>query len=132
MEPEDDNSDGLYTYEINVEERLCLVVAKGRIGIKSSIKAIKTVAYDPKFDKDFSVIVDLRYSNYHPSYKEVLQLHKYLVFMKDHFQNKIAVVTTSFLWVVGELISNLSRPFGMNISAFSDMDKARQWISEVS
>ena len=132
MKQDSDNLGGLFTYEINVAKKLCLVVAKGKITIESSLGALNDLTNTPGFEKNFKIIVDLRDINYHPSYYEVKEFQKHLVFMKGNFRNKIALVTTKFFWVVGELVCNLSKPHGLNISAFSDIDKARQWIWEVA
>lgn len=126
-----DSTDGLFTYEIKVNEKLCHVVASGNITFQSTLEALHTLANAPGFKKDFNVLADLRQINYHPTYNEVLGLQQHLVSMKDNFQNKIAMVTTNFFWVIGELVSNLSRPCGINILAFNDIEKARQWISQL-
>ncbi len=109
-----------------------MVVAKGKITIELTITALNCLAKLPGFEKDFNILVDARYIDFHPSYHEVLKFQRHLVFMKNNFQKKIALVTTEFFWVVGELISDLSKPHGLNISAFSDLEKAYKWIWEVN
>lgn len=132
MKQDSDNPDGHFTYEISVANKFCLVVATGKITSESSIDALNKLANTPGFEKDFNIIVDARNINYHPSYQEVKQIQRHLVLMKDNFRNKIALVTTEFFWVVGELLCRLSQPHGLKISAFSGMEQAQQWISAVS
>lgn len=132
MKQSSDPLDGQFTYQILPSEKLCLIVATGSINYESSVNALYSLAEKPGFEKEFNILADLRSIDYHPSYLEILKFHKNMVFMKDHFKGKIAIVTTNFFWVVGELVTQLSRPYGFNILAFRDMDEADAWIAENS
>ena len=130
MQEKSDDREGVFTFEINDAEKLCLVVGKGRISFDSSVKAMHTLANDPGFNPDYNIIVDLRAINYHPTYKEVLDIKNNLVFMKASFGKKIAIVTNGFMMALAELVSRLSQLSGMTVSAFSDIDTAREWMKE--
>jgi hypothetical protein len=60
----------------------------------------------------------------------MLSINNHMVRMKEYFPNKIAIVTTGFLWVLGELTAQFSIQKGMNVKAFTDVEKAKEWIKE--
>ena len=130
MKEQADHRDGTFTFEINKAEKLCIVVGKGRISFDSSVQSMHTLADDPAFDPDYNIIVDLRDISYHPTYKEVLDIKNNLVFMKASFRKKIAIVTTGFRMALAELVSRFSQLNGMTVSAFNNIDAAREWMAE--
>ncbi len=130
VKEESKDKEGIFTFEINKAEKVCLVVGKGCISFDSSVKAMHTLADDPGFRPDYNIIVDLRDISYHPTYKEVLDIKNNLVFMKTSFTKKVAIVTTGFRMVLAELVSRFSQLKGMTVSAFSDMGAALEWVKE--
>jgi hypothetical protein len=130
MRRETNHKEGVYKIEFNKTEKFCIVVAEGNVTRVSTLDTMKMLVEDRQFGDDFSIIVDLRLSTFHPSYFEMLSINNHMVRMKEYFPNKIAIVTTGFLWVLGELTAQFSIQKGMNVKAFTDVEKAKEWIKE--
>jgi len=116
-----------FTYELRPQEKVAFVIADGAIDLRSAIETMGRVAQDPRFDSDFSVLVDAASMDYHPTLGELRVLAWALGAERSIFRNKIALVRPRG-YNQHEYVRRLARLTGADLSVFADRDTALAWI----
>ena len=121
---------GNYSYRIDKERGVIVVKADGCIDFSQTIKIMDQIPFDPDFQKDYKVIVDLSEMEFHPSFNEFTDIKDNLVRLKEIYQNKIALVVVGLIKTLGDLIAELVNREGMKIKSFYTREKAEEWLFE--
>ncbi len=119
-----------FTIDIDVERKMCLVTGKGEISFEDSTGAMNNLIADARYNKNFPTIVDLRMIDYHPTYREFKGIRAQLLFIRENFGNRVALITSGHLASLGQLICFMVNKEGMKMKFFDKYEDGEKWACE--
>ena len=121
----------IYDYSILPEKKFVHITANGNYSIKDIKNLVELVTNDVRYRPEFNSIVDIQNVKYTPVVSEIIEFSDFIITMKKSFKAKVALV------VKGEIVYNLfkisshhSNKSGIKVDIFTDLQKAKNWISE--
>lgn len=92
------------------------------------IEVVETVAEDPAFCSDYSVLFDLSNADYMAELSDGDAFMKVLLKRKEQFQNRFALLVPDHLLFLAKLYSVLARTGGFDrMASFTEPQQARDW-----
>ena len=121
----------IYDYSILPEKKFVHIVANGNYSISDIKNLIELVTNDERYRPEFNSLVDIQDVKYTPVVSEIIEFSDFIITMKKSFKAKVALV------VKGEIVYNLfkisshhSNKNGIKVDIFTDLQKAKNWISK--
>lgn len=121
----------LYDYSISPETKFVHIIANGNYSIGDIKNLVELVTSDERYRPEFNSIVDIRDVKYTPVVSEIIEFSDFIITMKKSFKSKVAlIVKGEILYNLFKISSHLSNKNGIKIDIFTDLQKAKIWISE--
>jgi hypothetical protein len=120
-----------FEYRIEPDRKMAIVIPTGIPDFPSSLDAIRAVASDPRFGRDFGVLCDFREIQYNPSVSELTDVGRFLAMPGIFRDHKIAMVVSSNTHLaLARLLAAVANAWGTHMSVFTRMDEAEAWLGE--
>jgi hypothetical protein len=117
-----------FEHVIEAERARATVTGVGAVSMASMIAAIERLAADSEFQSSFTVIFDLRKTQYEADLADGDALAAVLRQRRGRFANRFAVVVPESLLFVARLYCLLADMAGFDhIRCFIDMEEAHAW-----
>lgn len=121
----------IYDYSISPETKFVHIIANGNYSISDIKSLIELITHDERYMSDFNSIVDIQDVKYTPVVSEIIDFSDFIITMKKSFKAKVAlVVKGEILYNLFKISSHHSNKSGIKVNIFTDLQKAKQWISE--
>ncbi len=124
-----------YSYTISKSERRARVTVSGAYDLAVSMRATRELFDDPRFERDFSVLMDLRAMEYDsiPRFEEIEVAAAARESRLDAFRGPVAVVSVPgpFFDVV-RLGASRAILFDITAEPFFDLAAAEKWLDSFS
>lgn len=121
----------IYDYSISPETRFVHIIANGNYSISDIKNLIELVTNDERYRPEFNSIVDIQDVKYTPVVSEIIDFSNFIITIKKSFEAKVAlVVKGEILYNLFKISSHLSNKNGIKVDIFTDLEKAKNWITE--
>ncbi len=115
-------------YEIRPEEETAFVTVSGAVDMRSALAVMGELANDPKFDRNFKIVIDVREMDYRPSLGELRVMAWALGHERERYADQVAVVLPERAGRVRpHIFARFARMAGMGFNLFRDMPSALRW-----
>jgi len=110
---------------------LIIMTSSGTIDLAASKSALKSLAADPRFHRNYEVLLDLRDSECELSVMDVYEIATYLAWPDPALptRKKIAVLVSGHrAFDHAKFLEVCSTNRGVHVGAFEDYEKASEWL----
>jgi len=121
-----------FSYTISPEHRMAYVKVSGRVDLRAVLGMMGRLANDPKFDRSYKIVVDVRDMDYHPSAGELRVLAWALGHERRSYGDRVGVVLPERPERARpHIFTRFARMAGVGFNLFRDMPSAMRWTRSV-
>ena len=117
-----------YSYEVDKDACIAYVRSWGPLDIEEVLQAPGVLAEHSDYSTDFGVVVDLRDIHYQPRAKDVVDIARNLISLRQNFDWRVAIVMPQKLALAAELSAAIAQAGGFPLQVFTDLDEAFRWV----
>lgn len=120
-----------YDVSIDPAARHVTIRAHGSSDLDEALAQMRSLAADPLYAPDFSMLVDANDLAYTPSFADTLRLRDAFEELRASYRGPIAIVLDDTLrYGVTRSLAGMTALFGVRLQAFRDFPAARAWLAE--
>ncbi len=117
-----------FSNEVDTTIGIVYVRGWGALDLEEGLRAQAELSLDPDYQPDFGVVVDLRELLDEPRAKDLVELTRNLLRLREHFRHRVALVVSKRLSLGAELSAAMASAGGVPIRVFSALDEAYAWV----
>jgi hypothetical protein len=122
-----------FEYVISAIDKMVSVKFAGETDFEKGVQHLMEVVADKNFQREYSIVVDVREMNYHPNFSEMRAFADVLTELKEKCTGKTALVVGSFIhYTIGKVLAGWLHAAGITFQVFRDYNEAATWTKELA
>lgn len=120
-------------YDVSIDRAARRVTIRGHgpSDLDEALAQMRSLAVDPLYAPDFSLLIDANDLGYTPSFADTLRLRDAFEELRASYRGPIAIVLEDTLrYGVTRTLAGMTALFGLRLQAFRDLSSARAWLAE--